>query len=102
MGYARETGLEMLCQHRVGNSGSFNAWCPLKGHKYLKLVSAILYQIFIFDQMIGLQKLWKKFFISSKNLFSFSRYSIFCNFFPSFPTLSKFKMANASGIIYVS
>ena len=32
-----------------------------------------------------LQKLWKMFFISSKNLFSFSRYSNFCNFFPSFP-----------------
>ena len=50
-----------------------------------KLVSAIFYQIFIFDQMIGLQKLWKMFFISSKKLFLFSRYSNFCNFFPSFP-----------------
>ena len=49
------------------------------------LVSAIFYQIFIFDQMIGLQKLWKMFFISSKKLFLFSRYSNFCNFFPSFP-----------------
>ena len=33
-----------------------------------------------FHQMIGLQKLWKMFFISSKKLFSFSRYSNFCNF----------------------
>ena len=35
----------------------------------LKLVSAIFYQIFIFHQMIALQKLWKMFFISSKRLF---------------------------------
>ena len=56
---------------------------------YLKLVSAIFYQIFIkflfLHQMIPLQKLWKMFFISSQKLFSFSRYSIFCNFSPSFP-----------------
>ena len=37
----------------------------------LKLVSAIFYQIFIFNQMIALQKLWKMFFISSKKLYSF-------------------------------
>ena len=42
---------------------------------YLKLVSAVFYQIFTFHQMIALQKLWKMFFISSKKLFSFSRYS---------------------------
>ena len=38
--------------------------------------------------MIALQKLQKMFFISSKKLFSLSRYSIFCNFasfFPHFP-----------------
>ena len=51
----------------------------------LKLVSTIFYQIFIFNQMIPCQKLWKMFFISSKKLFSFLRYSIFCNFFPSLP-----------------
>ena len=39
----------------------------------LKLVSAIFYQIFIFHQMIALQKLWKMFSISSKKLFSFFR-----------------------------
>ena len=51
----------------------------------LKLVSAYFYQIIIFHRMIGLQKLWKMFFISSKKLFSFSRYSNFCVFvFPSF------------------
>ena len=50
----------------------------------LKLLS-IFYQIFIFHQMIAFQKLWKMFFISSKKLFSFSRYSIFCIFiFPLF------------------
>ena len=51
----------------------------------LKLASAIFYQIVIFQQMIALQKLWKMFFISSKKLFSFSRYSNFCIFVsPSF------------------
>ena len=51
----------------------------------LKLVSAIFDQIFIFNQMIALQKLWKMFFISSKKLFSFLRYSCFCiSVFPSF------------------
>ena len=43
-----------------------------------KLVSAIFYQIFIYHQMIALQKIWKMFFISSKKLFSLSRYSNFC------------------------
>ena len=38
-------------------------------------MSAIFYQIFIFHQMIALQKLWKTFFIPSKKL---SRYSDFC------------------------
>ena len=36
---------------------------------YLKLVSAIFYQIFISQQMTALQKLWKMFFISSKTFF---------------------------------
>ena len=39
----------------------------------LKLVSTIFYQIFIFHQMIALQK-WKMFFISSKKLFSFLKF----------------------------
>ena len=51
---------------------------------YLKLVSAIFYQVFIFHQVIALSKL-KMIFISSKKLFSFSRYSDFCYFFPSSP-----------------
>ena len=55
----------------------------------LKSVRAIFYQFFIFYQMIALQKLWKMFFISSKKLFSFSRYSIFYVFvFPSFFSVS--------------
>ena len=44
----------------------------------LKLVSAIVIEFLFFHQMIVLQKLWKMLFISSKKLFSFSRYSIFC------------------------
>ena len=55
----------------------------------LKLVCTIFYQIFIFDQVIALQKLWKMFFISSKKLYSFSRYSDFCILgFPSFFSMS--------------
>ena len=51
----------------------------------LKLVSVIFYQIFIFHQMIALQKLQKILFISSKKLFSFSRYSNCCiSISPSF------------------
>ena len=34
---------------------------------HLKLLSAIFYQICIFHRMVALQKLWKMFFISSKN-----------------------------------
>ena len=50
----------------------------------LKLVSAIFYQISIFH-WIAFQKLWEIFFILSKKLFSFLRYSNFCNpVFPSF------------------
>ena len=52
---------------------------------WLKLVSAIFYEMFTFHQIVALQKLWKMFFISSKKLFSFSRCSNFCiSTFPSF------------------
>ena len=51
----------------------------------LRLVSTIFYQIFISHQMIAFQKLWKMFFISTKKLFSFLRYSDICiSFFTSF------------------
>ena len=66
-----------------------NMWlCTSNVLFYVKLVSAIFYWIFIFHQMIALQKLWKMFFISSKKLFSFSKYCNFCilvfpSFFPS-------------------
>ena len=53
----------------------------------LKLVSAIFTKFYFFHQMIALQKLWKMLFISSKKLFSFSRYSVFCiSVLPSFST----------------
>ena len=50
----------------------------------LKLVSTIFYQIFIFssNDRKNLKNYEKCFFISSKKLFSFSRYSNFRNFFP--------------------
>ena len=44
----------------------------------LKLLSAIFYKIFIFHQMTAFQKLWKVFFVSSRKLLSFLRYSNFC------------------------
>ena len=47
--------------------------CPLFFIKFL-----------FFHQMKGLQKL-QKMFISSQKLFTFLRYSNFCNFFTSFP-----------------
>ena len=51
----------------------------------LKLVSTTFYQIFIFHQMMALQKLWKMLFVSSKKLFSSFGYSSFCIFvLPSF------------------
>ena len=40
------------------------------------LKTCVCYFLF-FHQMIALQELWKMFFISSKKLFSFSRYLIF-------------------------
>ena len=52
----------------------------------LKLVSAIFIKFLFFHQIIALQKLWKKFSILSKMLFSFSRYSNFCNFSLPFRT----------------
>ena len=42
-------------------------------------------KLLFFRQIIALQKLWQvSFFISSKKLLFFSRYSNFCNFFHSF------------------
>ena len=50
----------------------------------LKLASAVFIKFSFFHQMIALQNLWKMLFISSKILFSFSRYSNFSYFCPSF------------------
>ena len=64
----------------------------------IKSFCPLFFIIFLFfHQMIALQKLWKMFSISSKNLFSFSRYSNFCIFFS---TLSRFERTNESEIIY--
>ena len=51
--------------------------------KNSKLVSAIFLKKFIFDQMIALQKLWKRFFISSKKFFLSQDIQMFV--FPSSP-----------------
>ena len=47
---------------------------------FLKLVSTIFYRFFIFLSNVRPSKTMKMLFISSKKLFSFSRYSNFCNF----------------------
>ena len=53
----------------------------------LKLVSTIFIKFLFFHQMTALQKLRKMLFISSKKLFSFSRYSNFCiSILPFFST----------------
>ena len=52
----------------------------------LKLVSPIFYEIFIFSSNDSPSKTMKNFFISSKKLFLFSRYSNFCNFSLPFHT----------------
>ena len=57
-------------------------------------------EFLFFHPMIALKKLWEIFFISSKKLFSFSRFSNFRHFPPSFPPSSKFRRTNGSGIIY--
>ena len=61
-----------------------HCWCNTKLWQVLKLVSANFYQIVTFHQMIVLKKIWKMFFISSKKLFLFLKYSNFCiSVFPS-------------------
>ena len=65
-------------------------WClDMVNSWLLKLLSAFVYQMFIFHQMITLQKLWKMFFISPKKLFfvlKIFNFSYFC--LPVFFSLS--------------
>ena len=76
-------------------------WCNYK-HQHnnrLKLVSVIFCKIFISHQLIAFQKLWKMFFISSKKLFLFSRYSdfsisVFPSYFPVQPLLQRLIKVN--------
>ena len=51
----------------------------------IKAFKKFFINFLFFHQKIAFQKLWELFFISSKNLFLFSRYSNFCDFFPPFP-----------------
>ena len=62
----------------------------------VKACVCYFHQIFIFSQNDSPSKTEKMFFISSKKLFSFLRYSFFCNF----STLSRFKRTNGSRIVY--
>ena len=66
---------------KVCDIGTGTTHLPRKNLRLFRLVSAIFYQIFIFHQMLALQKLWKMFFlILSKKLYLFSSYSNFCIF----------------------
>ena len=65
--------------------GVFQSWSVNVKRKFwvvlhLLHMCVIFYLFFIFHKMIALQKPWKMFFISSKKLFLFSRYSSFCIF----------------------
>ena len=53
--------------------------------KNLGLLKACVCYFLFFHQMLAFQKLCTMLFISAKKLFSFSRYSNFRNYFPSFP-----------------
>ena len=72
-------------------AGSNKNILELRKKVLLKLKAAIFYQYFIFSPNVILQKLQKIFFISLQTLFSFSRYSNFCNFFPSLPCFPDLK-----------
>ena len=76
--------LNMLEIHRVyWEASQYNSGSEYGGETTLKLVSAIFDQIFIFNQMIALQKLWKMFFIHLKS--SFRSWDIQVFVFPSSP-----------------
>ena len=88
--WKRETKLSLLLPLYVtffASSFLFPA-CTLKlrrtDYSYLKLVSAIFIKFLFFHQITACQKLRKMFFISLKKISLLSRYSHFCNFFPSF------------------
>ena len=66
--------------------------------KFLKLLSAIFYQIFVFSSNDRPSKTMKN-VISSKSSFHSQDIQISV-FFPFLSTLSRFKRANGSGIIY--
>ena len=66
-----------------GESGNWQCKLNLK----LEVKACVRYFLtnFLYHEMVALHKLSKMFFISSKQLFSFLRYLIFCvSIFPSF------------------
>ena len=72
-----------LCPQHLGKLDPKTTSCKAC-NKFKALCLLFFITFLFFHQMITLQKLWKMFFISSKKLFSFSRYLNFY-FFPSFP-----------------
>ena len=57
----------------------------------LSLCPLFFINFLFFHQMMALPKLWKMFFVSSKKLFPFSRYSNFCIFPTSFSVFPDWK-----------
>ena len=77
---------------------------PIKSHPSLKLVSPIFYRIFIFSSNDKPSKTMKN-FLNESFLFHLKSFFVieiftFLQFFPFLSTLSRFKRANRSGIIY--
>ena len=66
-------------------------------HHSSGLKVCVLY--FLFYQKEAFQKLKQVFFISSKKLLLFLRYSTFCNFFSFLHRFSRFKGTDETGII---
>ena len=73
---------EIRFQHRTIVS-ELTCFFAVNSNIYVSSLCQVFYRIFISHQMITLQKLWKRLFVSSKKLISFSRYSHFC--IPSAP-----------------
>ena len=93
--FLREQFWKMLIEIAVDWDSCWLTWLLIG---MIKACIRYFLTIFLFfHQMIALQKLWKMFFLSSKKLFLFLRYSNFCNFFTSF---CQFPYTNRSGIIY--
>ena len=95
--------LGVICYDRwvlsEGHKNYFKDWCLMNlqptflflTYVNLRIVSTICYHFFIFSPSDSPLKTTRNFFISSEKHFLFSRYSIFCYFFPSSSRFSNSK-----------